>query len=583
MPKRREITLTLGNFETYLNTAVLEKGQHYFEKGAVSDLAEHDKGIWNAVVAGSEDYHVEIKISDDIISECSCNCPHEVDYCKHIVAVFHAIIESDFEIRKKPGKKSALPQKAPTESFPDIVNNLSEKELRQFISEYGVNNPDFRDLFLANFSHKTNQNGKIIYTRLIKRAAKNAGDRSGFIDYYNAVKFVRVIDVLLEQATTELKNKKFTVVTDIAFAVIATVHEILKGMDDSGGGVGDCIRNGFELLIQLCTANIPLGLKERIFKEAAREAKDPKYNYVGFDEYWLDVLVHAAYNREKGEEVLQTLDVMLVSLRDNSDDWSKEFDTKRLLKHKFALLRRLDWAKEADALRLQFIHISEFRTEIIEECLAKKNYDKARKLIDEGIGIARKKDRPGIIHEYKKNLLRIAEEQNDMGAFRNIAKELYENGRHMEYYKIIKTTYSQQEWSFVAETFIEELQVQNRRVNGFYINDDSRLASIFIEEKYWDRLIQLVQGSTALHFIEHYSDLLKAKFPAELLMVYKEAIIKYAEQNTGRNHYIMIREKLKKIQKWEGGKEVVEQLLKQFILQYKARKAMLEELARLSI
>jgi hypothetical protein len=84
-----------------------------------------------------------------------------------------------------------------------------------------------------------------------------------------------------------------------------------------------------------------------------------------------------------------------------------------------------------------------------------------------------------------------------------------------------------------------------------------------------------------LEFVEKYSRLLAGKFPKELLAVYKETLINYAEQNTGRNYYVTIREVLKKIQKWEGGKEVVKQLIHQFTLQYKARKAMMEELGKL--
>jgi hypothetical protein len=84
-----------------------------------------------------------------------------------------------------------------------------------------------------------------------------------------------------------------------------------------------------------------------------------------------------------------------------------------------------------------------------------------------------------------------------------------------------------------------------------------------------------------LHFVDRYAHLLATKYPREILLAYKEAIIKYATQNTGRNHYAVIRETLRKLLAWEGGRKVVEELVDQFTVQYKARKAMIEELAKI--
>lgn len=61
------------------------------------------------------------------------------------------------------------------------------------------------------------------------------------------------------------RKKHYAVVADISFAVIENVHDIMTGMDDSDGAAGDCINEGFELLLKLCEADIPVDLKERIF------------------------------------------------------------------------------------------------------------------------------------------------------------------------------------------------------------------------------------------------------------------------------------------------------------------------------
>lgn len=67
-------SLTLKNFESLLSGSVLDKGRDYFENGAFAELAEGGKGLWSALVSGSEDYEVETCFSGNKISDCSCDC-----------------------------------------------------------------------------------------------------------------------------------------------------------------------------------------------------------------------------------------------------------------------------------------------------------------------------------------------------------------------------------------------------------------------------------------------------------------------------------------------------------------------------
>lgn len=78
--------MTLLTFERLLNKVQLEKGLEYFENGCISELEERQTDKWSAIVSGSEDYHVKIKIKKGAIEKCSCDCPHDVDYCKHIIS-----------------------------------------------------------------------------------------------------------------------------------------------------------------------------------------------------------------------------------------------------------------------------------------------------------------------------------------------------------------------------------------------------------------------------------------------------------------------------------------------------------------
>jgi uncharacterized Zn finger protein len=72
--------MTLQTFEQHVSEGQLGKGLNYFENGCISELEDWETGKWNAIVSGSEDYHVKIKLKKDVITECSCDCPHDVDY-----------------------------------------------------------------------------------------------------------------------------------------------------------------------------------------------------------------------------------------------------------------------------------------------------------------------------------------------------------------------------------------------------------------------------------------------------------------------------------------------------------------------
>ena len=112
--------LTLKNFEFLLSGSVLHKGHDYFGNGAVARLVESSRGLWNAIVSGSEDYKVQIHFSGKDISDCSCDCPHDAQYCKHIVAVLYAILEEGLVV---PGKKNR--ESASGKDWAEIVEDLS--------------------------------------------------------------------------------------------------------------------------------------------------------------------------------------------------------------------------------------------------------------------------------------------------------------------------------------------------------------------------------------------------------------------------------------------------------------------------
>ena len=92
---------------------VYRRGVKYYREGAVEHLeSENDAGTeWTAMVYGTEDYNVSVKLNkkQNNVESYTCDCPAAAQYlgaCKHVVAVLLAIQEeqeSRFVSVKSPG------------------------------------------------------------------------------------------------------------------------------------------------------------------------------------------------------------------------------------------------------------------------------------------------------------------------------------------------------------------------------------------------------------------------------------------------------------------------------------------------
>ena len=87
--------MNLHNFEKQIENNILERGQSYYEYGSIEDIEQTEKGEFRAIVSGSSDYDVVLRIDNkqNIISHY-CDCPYDWgDHCKHVVAIMYYVKE----------------------------------------------------------------------------------------------------------------------------------------------------------------------------------------------------------------------------------------------------------------------------------------------------------------------------------------------------------------------------------------------------------------------------------------------------------------------------------------------------------
>jgi len=119
------MVLNLKNFEQLVESKIVDRGFEYYEYDQVVNVEHVDEFEFCAVVLGSMEYTVYIRLNDDLdVLEHSCDCPYDwSDVCKHKVAVFYYI--KDAELYDEPINK---------EVFKDIKKRLKHYDKDEFFN-----------------------------------------------------------------------------------------------------------------------------------------------------------------------------------------------------------------------------------------------------------------------------------------------------------------------------------------------------------------------------------------------------------------------------------------------------------------
>ena len=141
--------MNLKDFEKTVEPQIVNRGFHYFEDEAISEIEQVEKGEFCATVTGSEEYAVFVKIDKNLnITSHSCDCPYDWGtVCKHEVAVFYFI------------KKNKLYQQPFGDSlFSKIKQDLAQldkKELQEIILDLSKKSKLVREYIKWELGHDT--------------------------------------------------------------------------------------------------------------------------------------------------------------------------------------------------------------------------------------------------------------------------------------------------------------------------------------------------------------------------------------------------------------------------------------------
>ena len=493
---------------------ILERGYNYTYN--VKNLKRKDNLV-EAIVSGSKDYTVKINLED---YSMSCTCPYfERDNCKHLAAVLYCLEEE---------KHDSI--NADYESSPDIEGLFSRVETKDKLD------------FLLNLLNEDRE-----LSNRFRRQFSNSIDR----DYYR-----QKLSRILFEDNFEYKLSDFV---DDDMEVLYDLKEydlLMNLLKSSTEAFLDEMRfddyyfgSYFHTFEGIFTKLIKTPARSKLFEMISWQL------YFYRDVYGLESLIDF-YNenftsKSELEEKLDVIDEIL--------EKSSAFKTKLILVRIDTMKLLSKSLDEINEFRSKYSSLKEIKQQYIDEAVEKKDYGQAIRLIKKEL----KRDLPILLKEdYDSQLKELYLKVNDSENYKKQLEELLFNDfPKMEDY--IEYRNLSDNWIEEREEFFEK------------IHNHSFLNECYNHEKLYDRLVLNLNDE---YDVTLYKNVLKDKYPCQLLDAYLEVVNKLVLKSGTRKHYRNIVKLLKEMKSIDGGDVIVNDLVDDWKIRYKRRTAMLEEL-----
>ena len=142
---------------------------------------------------------------------------------------------------------------------------------------------------------------------------------------------------------------------------------------------------------------------------------------------------------------------------------------------------------------------------------------------------------------------------------------------NIEHYEIYKASFSSAGWT----TELEKLFLHYSGKKHF----SHSAAELLVAENEVERLLNYVEKYLSIDELERYYKVFASDYPEKTLEMFKEVLIPYADNNTGRSYYENLLSLLKQMSRIKGGEKAASDLVADFRLNYKNRRAMMEVLS----
>lgn len=538
---------------------ILERGREYYESGKIESIFCDGSGNFTAKVEGSEmvPYKVQVSLdpgSGEVLSY-GCGCPYEFgDICKHLVAVFLAIQNGNYERE----------QGISPDNFTQCVESLSVKQLREMIISHAETDDAFRNEILLASGYLKDPQALSSVKKQIREAVR-AGTHRGFIDWRGCDEICGELDRLLNSARDRLEGKKPLLAFRITLEIVRTGVRLASEADSSSGSLTDVMNRGKELLGACCKAIRSNGTekeKKQCLDRLMKVSQEKRFDGWEEDAYSLLHMAVCFLTGKDSAKWYALLDAMQkkAESRDFSDYSLEENALLRM--ESIARLEGKDAAKNYLYANLKWDRL---RKIAVEHAMKEKNYVEAERLCLGKLSSQERFQRA----DWLEFLYRIYGCLQDPQKQADTAENLLLTGNLDYFDQLKKLRIADGTWKKkypeLLNTCREKLSVWQYQCLLKHAGESRMLMDTV--KKYPESVFE-------------YGPELALLFPTEIFPIYNSKIREFAETADSRPQYKKVCGKIGEMYR-AGGCKTAEQLISTLMQAYPRRSAFLDELSKL--
>ena len=565
------------NWKKLFAIHILERGYDYYCDDAVENMEISDD-IIRADVIGSEDYEVEISLSNGEVTDMYCSCPYALDgrNCKHMAAVLYEWSENAAEEMKE--EENAIntdlfqpvytvnSYKKKLTAVEELVRSANEEDVRSFLTAVLAEDEKLLLRFHNIINKQVTREDINNYIRQVDIIADRYLGRNHFISYYEADGFISELEEIIDEDVRRMiDNGDYLSAFEVMNYIFVLIGDV--DMDDSNGGTGMLADRIFQLWLELLV-KVSSEEKRKMFDWFTSHLDGSVIDYL--EEYIEQILMGEFEEKEYEQAKLDFIEDMIARSERKDSDWSRDYGVGKWA------VRYLEMLQEKKASDEQIKEVckrywknSSVRRYYVDICMKKKEYDHVLQILDECILLD--KQYRGLISEYSEKKKEIYLLQGNRSAYIEQLWKLvleHEPG-NLELYRELKKQYTADEWLVKREEIFGKLPAY------------AHVERLYKEEKLYDRLLTYVLNSPGLYALQEYEKVLKNDYPEQILNKYKDEVSKMAVHTSDRKNYAHLVSLLRKMQQMKGGSKLVEQIAAEWKVKYRNRPAMMDELRKL--
>lgn len=529
----------------------------------ILELQETSLNNWRAKYKGNYGtYTIKIETAGKKVLNYSCSCPSSYYPCKHIAIVQEAIKE---RMETKSGNKE-------NRMIEDIVRNIPEKELKSFIIRTAVYNPTLTQALLLEFAPRQKPSGKATsYAEIIRSALAKVCVEIDDIYYGEEVLEIDPLNDWLRKAKKYVADNNYSEAVSIAKACLEEAAQWLADKFEEYD-LDDYVSEDYaEIPFDILTKAKDAGYftANELLRYLQEEIKKEKYRNAGIFAS-LNNFIMKLTEETDPDTYLKIQEKLFEQLSDKTS-----YEAKRILTKIINFYQNRNEEEKAWGIVSSNIQIESFRKEVVEKLIAEQQFKEAMRLIDDYLKSqeSEKSYFRRNTSDWDKLLLDIAQKRNDINGIRTNSKRLIEERFSPTYYTIYKSTFQAEKW----EAEMNKLIKQYCKNSHFSYN----AADLLVNEKLISRLLTYMEQGYSADTLKKYYSHTAQNFPDRTIALFKRTIDKQLE-STGREvyeHTIRLFEDMLNI---KGGEKEVRNMIDQYKVLYKNRKAMVEIFNRFS-